>query len=81
MRRLFATVYIPVAVLLLLLMASSSTKAAMLRDNDQNLPSGEQMARKRGEVIVMYRSTEGAQQARSRSNESRLASVLNEMGA
>ena len=81
MRRLFATVYIPVAVLLLLLMASSSTKAAMLRDNDQNLPSGEQMARKRGEVIVMYRSTEGAQQARSRSNESRLASVLSAMGA
>lgn len=78
MKRLFATVYIPVAVLLLLLMVSGNSKADTLRDY---LPSKEQRACRRGEVIVMYRSSEGAQQARSRSNESRLASVLNAMGA
>jgi hypothetical protein len=78
MKRLFATVYIPVAVLLLLLMVSGNSKADTLRDY---LPSKEQRACRRGEVIVMYRSSEGAQHARSRSNESRLASVLNAMGA
>ena len=81
MRKRFTIVCARVAALLFLLSVAISTTAATHHDVRQGLTGKAKSACRRGEVIVMYRTTEGAQLSRSHSGESRLAGVLKAIGA